>query len=152
MCHSITVFILEMDLRLRLRLLPEPTQHFKPPSINFISAPISKLCGWFIDLFCTGGQCAGLFALVLSFYLATQKATDQTGPDTCTSMNKRANMQRWGRKDGKRLLSVIFPRGKRVWVSVLFSSRVHLSVGDRDKMQGAVSFVHPAVRWLFVLF
>lgn len=42
MCHSITVFILEMDYRLGPRFIPKPTQGFKPSSINFIFTPVSK--------------------------------------------------------------------------------------------------------------
>lgn len=103
-----------MALRLWLRFIPEPTQHFKPPSINFISAPISKLWGRLADLFCTGGQ----------FIQQLEKQRANLDPTHAPTNAPKV------RKEGWEKAAI-----RQVWLSVFFSSRVHLSFGGRGKMQ-----------------
>ncbi len=65
----------------------------------------------------------------------------KTGPDMCASMNKCANTCTVGCRGeegrmGKRLSSVIFPRGKQVWLSVFFS--LHVQLNTRQSVGGRV--------------
>lgn len=82
-----------MDYRLGPRFIPEPTQGFKPPSINFIFTPVSK----HDDSFIWAAQVDNVFFSFFRACLATQKKsidpyqTPREKTDTCASMNKCVN-------------------------------------------------------------
>lgn len=143
MCHSITVFILEMDERLRPRFIAEPTQGFKPSSINFIFAAVSKHGDSLIWAAQVDNALGFLFSnseINRSVWNASW-ILDLTRVQAWAIVPTHVGLDIKVRKEGwKRLSAVIFPSRKQVWLSVFISLCVWLntrrSAGERVRRRG----------------
>lgn len=131
MCRSITVFRLEIERRFKA----EPTQHFEPPSTDFISAlgintRDSLIAAEQVDNM-LGLLCLFISNSVSSVYFCSSESSKidikqfkknpkETRVRASTSRRKR----RRGRKEGWERVAV-FPGGKQLRLSVFFPSHVH---------------------------